>query len=282
MRAVFVYSLDGHKATQVTDGMSDAIIPVFDKNGKYLYFTASTNSGTHDGLARHDERGSSRHAQRLRRRAEPRICHRRSLRRATKRSRRKRRRMTNADAPVPTPKRRRPKRARRSRSPSTSDRLRRPRPAHSRAADSGAQLRGLVRRQRRRSLSGRRPSGRRRARPAHATVQRFELKTRKTEKLVDNVEAFELSATARRCSTARATLVHQSGREAARGRQRHAEDWTQWKSTSFHAQNGSRCTTKCGASSATSSTTLTCTGSTCRRPSKCTSPFWRASPAAPI
>jgi tricorn protease len=29
----------------VTDGMSDAENPVFDKNGKYLYFTASTNSG---------------------------------------------------------------------------------------------------------------------------------------------------------------------------------------------------------------------------------------------
>ena len=32
-------------ATQVTDGMSDAGNPVFDKDGKYLYFTASTNSG---------------------------------------------------------------------------------------------------------------------------------------------------------------------------------------------------------------------------------------------
>ena len=28
---------------QVTDGMSDALYPVFDKNGKYLYFTASTD-----------------------------------------------------------------------------------------------------------------------------------------------------------------------------------------------------------------------------------------------
>lgn len=41
--AVFVYSLAQAKAFQVTDGMSDALNPTFDKNGKYLYFTASTN-----------------------------------------------------------------------------------------------------------------------------------------------------------------------------------------------------------------------------------------------
>ncbi|HET6179785.1 MAG TPA: PDZ domain-containing protein [Candidatus Sulfotelmatobacter sp.] len=41
--AVFVYSLEQAKAFQVTDGMSDALYPSFDKNGKYLYFTASTD-----------------------------------------------------------------------------------------------------------------------------------------------------------------------------------------------------------------------------------------------
>lgn len=45
MRAVFVYSLETAKATQVTDGLSDAEYAAFDKSGKYLYFTASTNSG---------------------------------------------------------------------------------------------------------------------------------------------------------------------------------------------------------------------------------------------
>ena len=45
MQAIYLYSLAGAKNTQVTDGMSDAENPVFDKNGKYLYFTASTNSG---------------------------------------------------------------------------------------------------------------------------------------------------------------------------------------------------------------------------------------------
>jgi tricorn protease len=37
-----LYSLDTHKFTQVTDGMSDASNPAFDLNGKYLYFLAST------------------------------------------------------------------------------------------------------------------------------------------------------------------------------------------------------------------------------------------------
>jgi tricorn protease len=45
MAAIYLYSLTAGQSTRVTDGMSDAESPVFDKNGKYLYFTASTNSG---------------------------------------------------------------------------------------------------------------------------------------------------------------------------------------------------------------------------------------------
>lgn len=45
LNAIFLYSLDTHKFTQVTDGMSDATSPAFDANGKYLYFLASTNDG---------------------------------------------------------------------------------------------------------------------------------------------------------------------------------------------------------------------------------------------
>jgi tricorn protease len=48
LHAVFVYSLATHASTQVTDGMSNATNPVFDPNGKYLYFTASTNNGPSD------------------------------------------------------------------------------------------------------------------------------------------------------------------------------------------------------------------------------------------
>ena len=44
-QAVFVYLLETGKSTQITDGLSDAQFAVFDKNGKYLYFTASTNVG---------------------------------------------------------------------------------------------------------------------------------------------------------------------------------------------------------------------------------------------
>ncbi len=45
LHAIFLYSMDTHKFTQVTDGMSDAVSPAFDLNGKYLYFIASTDSG---------------------------------------------------------------------------------------------------------------------------------------------------------------------------------------------------------------------------------------------
>ena len=45
MGAIFLYSIDSGKSVQVTDGMSDARFPIFDADGKYLYFTASTDSG---------------------------------------------------------------------------------------------------------------------------------------------------------------------------------------------------------------------------------------------
>ena len=45
LHAVFLYSLATHTSTQITDGMSNPANPVFDHNGKYLYFTASTNNG---------------------------------------------------------------------------------------------------------------------------------------------------------------------------------------------------------------------------------------------
>jgi len=43
--AVFVYSMEARKSMKITDGMSDARNPVFDASGKYLYFTASIDSG---------------------------------------------------------------------------------------------------------------------------------------------------------------------------------------------------------------------------------------------
>jgi len=43
--AIFVYSIESGKETQITDGTADSQFPVFDKNGKTLYFTASTDEG---------------------------------------------------------------------------------------------------------------------------------------------------------------------------------------------------------------------------------------------
>jgi len=42
---VYAYSLEQDKAFPVTDGLSDASEPVFDRSGKYLYFLASTDAG---------------------------------------------------------------------------------------------------------------------------------------------------------------------------------------------------------------------------------------------
>ena len=45
LRAVFVYGVEDKTAHQVTDGLSDAASAAFDRNGKYLYFFASTDNG---------------------------------------------------------------------------------------------------------------------------------------------------------------------------------------------------------------------------------------------
>ena len=45
MHAAFVYEVSAAKATQITDGFSDALYAAWDKGGKYLYLTASTNVG---------------------------------------------------------------------------------------------------------------------------------------------------------------------------------------------------------------------------------------------
>jgi tricorn protease len=49
LRATFVYSLAEKKTRQVTDGRSDASSARFDRNGKYLYFIASTSAGLSQG-----------------------------------------------------------------------------------------------------------------------------------------------------------------------------------------------------------------------------------------
>jgi len=49
LRAIFVYDVQSGKATQFTDGLSDATWPAWDANGKYLYFLASTNFALNTG-----------------------------------------------------------------------------------------------------------------------------------------------------------------------------------------------------------------------------------------
>ncbi len=45
VHAVFIYGMEDKTVHQVTDGLSDAASAAFDKNGKYLYFFASTDFG---------------------------------------------------------------------------------------------------------------------------------------------------------------------------------------------------------------------------------------------
>jgi tricorn protease len=45
LRAVFLYGVEDKATHQITDGLSDTASPAFDKNGKYLYFFASTDVG---------------------------------------------------------------------------------------------------------------------------------------------------------------------------------------------------------------------------------------------
>ena len=49
LRAVFVYSMETGKESQITDGISDARYPVFDKAGKSLFFAVSTDVGLSAG-----------------------------------------------------------------------------------------------------------------------------------------------------------------------------------------------------------------------------------------
>jgi tricorn protease len=48
-RGIMIYSLNENKSYQITDGFSDAVLPVWDKSGKYLYFLASTDVALNTG-----------------------------------------------------------------------------------------------------------------------------------------------------------------------------------------------------------------------------------------
>jgi len=48
-RGIMIYSLEEGRARQLTDGMSDAVSPAWDRSGKYLYFMASTDLALNTG-----------------------------------------------------------------------------------------------------------------------------------------------------------------------------------------------------------------------------------------
>lgn len=49
LRAIIAYDTETSQTHQLTDGMADAISPVWDESGDYLYFLASTNYGLNTG-----------------------------------------------------------------------------------------------------------------------------------------------------------------------------------------------------------------------------------------
>jgi tricorn protease len=63
LRGIFLHSLDRGKSVLITDGRSDSRRPSFDRNGKYLYFSASTNAGPAKyGMSRIPFRSSVTHS----------------------------------------------------------------------------------------------------------------------------------------------------------------------------------------------------------------------------
>ncbi|MDZ7265016.1 MAG: PDZ domain-containing protein [candidate division KSB1 bacterium] len=48
-RGIMVYSMNERKSYPITDGLSDAVSPAWDRNGKYLYFLASTDMALNTG-----------------------------------------------------------------------------------------------------------------------------------------------------------------------------------------------------------------------------------------
>ena len=193
-----IYSVESGKSVQITDGMSDARHPAFDRDGQYLYFTASTNYGpTSSGLDmtsdEHEVTSSVYLAVLPNNIASPLAPE------------------SDEEGRAASGGRRRPRRTGRRRWRSSAEQPRRPEapPKPVRidfdkiqqrilaAAASGARLRRLW-------ISGRAGivfllepgagGGGRGGFGGGATLTRFDLKTRKSEKLADGVAGFDLSA----------------------------------------------------------------------------------------
>ncbi len=66
LHAICLYELETGKSTQVTSEMGESTNPAFDREGKYLYFIASTNAGRDIRRPRHDQRPLPGHVEHLR------------------------------------------------------------------------------------------------------------------------------------------------------------------------------------------------------------------------
>ncbi len=260
------------RATQVTDGMSDARYAVFDRSGKYLYFTASHRRRPVHRLARHVELPApvtrSVYVVVLERPPSP-LAPRERRGEATEQGR-KGIRQNGKDED---------KNGQEAGEASEGeDRLRGHRPAHPRPARPAAQLRGLYAGKEGqiiflRSAARRRGGGDFKAQTSSiastSTAQDREARSTACARLRG------LRRTARRCSCARARLAgHRRPTSAPPKPARRGPEARRLRGPGRPARpSGGRCTARSGASSATSSTTPASTASTSRRPERATQPY---------
>ena len=289
LSTIFVYSLADGKSRQLTDGLSDARYPVFDKDGKHLYFTASTDSGP---SLEPDIRSASRHgdAQHLRRGAlEDRsvaVCarERRGARRQARRGQDRRqptRRSPRPPAEEPAKPTAPPGAPRVPDVTIDFDKISQrilamPMPARSYTGLQVAKAGTLL------ALEAPAPgSG-----VTGTTVHRYDLRQRRGDVLVSGVRFFEVSANGEKILTAQENrwtiqnvrpLPPAGGSPAASSASRPAVPVhsrcapTTSKSGRIPRSSGSRCITTRGGSSASSSTIRTSTASTSRPRSSATS-----------
>src|SRR5579885_2985529 len=275
--AIFVYSLDNGKETQITDGLSDARYPVFDKNGKSLYFAASTDLGLGVGWL---DLSSFQHpllrsiyAVVLKKGdpspVEPFIV---------------------KDTAAPE------KGKEGGQSADNSQEKGKEGEKKEEAAKVTIDLDGIG--QRIVSLPIREANyigldaGKsgvlflseitdvpRFREPNLASVSKFELSTRKTEPFISGVMAFVVSANGEKALYRQGRGWFIVGTAQARNPAMARSSSTAWRFTSIRVSNGTRCIAKSGASNATSSTTRIITVSTFLPPRKstaCTSKAWAA------
>ena len=294
LHAVWVYSLETGKAHQLTDALSDAQSPVFDRSGKYLYFTASTNRGPAIGFAEMStfphQSSRSIYAIVLRNDLPSPIAPESDEEKVAEEKKDEKK---DAAAPPAAGDKPDEKKADAPGGP-------RP-PAKKEAEPVRIDLEAIDQRIVALPIPSRNyidlmagkanllyvleaaPSGAGDFTGAPGfTLHKFDLEKRKLDKAMDGVTYFEVSANAEKallrqgCWACRCRRADRAGR--ARGRSRSAR----WRSRSIRRPSGSRCITRSGAGSGISSMRRTRTGSICRRRRRSTRPISGRSRTGPI